>query len=94
MDEVRERKARRGTEPHRVWAWLALISTAVIGVSFLPTWGFSLLLWPISAAFTVAASFYRRDGVYWCGAGLNALLLPGFVLTVRELEVISTASLG
>jgi hypothetical protein len=75
-------------EHGRHWAWAALIAAVVIGAAFLPTWGFSLLLWPISAAFSVVAWFYSpRDGLFWCGVALNGLLLAGFVVVVQELAI-------
>jgi hypothetical protein len=59
-------------------------------VGFFPTWGFSLLLWPISVTLSVVASFRsRRDGLFWGGVVLNGVLLPGFVVKLRELEIVA-----
>jgi hypothetical protein len=71
----------------RGWAWAAVIAVVFIAVTFFPTWGFSLLLWPISAALSAVAWFRsRRDGLFWIGVGLNGFLFLGFATKLTELD--------
>jgi hypothetical protein len=71
----------------RVWARAAFVAAVVLLVTVLPTWGFSLLLAPISVALSVVAWFRsRRDGLFWTGVGLNGLLLLGFAAPLDELK--------
>jgi hypothetical protein len=71
----------------RGWAWAAFVAAVVLLVTVLPTWGFSLLLAPISVALSVVAWFRsRRDGLFWTVVGLNGLLLLGFAATLDELK--------
>jgi cyanate permease len=68
-------------------AWAAFIAVVLVGAAFIPTWGFSLLLWPIPAALSVVAWFRsRRDGLFWIGVALNGFLLLGFATKLTELD--------
>jgi hypothetical protein len=70
----------------RGWSWAAFIAIALVFLAFFPTWGVSLLLWPIPAALSAVAWFRsRRDGLFWIGVGLNGLLLLGFATKLTEL---------
>jgi hypothetical protein len=71
----------------RGWAWAAFIAVVLVGVAFFPTWGFSLLLWPIPAALSAVAWFRsRRDGLFWIGVALNGFFLLGFATKLTELD--------
>jgi hypothetical protein len=71
----------------RGWAWAAFIAAVFICAGFFPTWGFSLLLSPISVALSVVAWFRsRRDGLFWAGVALNGLLSVGFATKLTELK--------
>jgi hypothetical protein len=70
----------------REWALAAFVAAVAVLLTVLPTWGFSLLLAPVSVALSVVAWFRaRRDVLFWAGFGLNGLLLLGFAATVVEL---------
>jgi hypothetical protein len=45
-----------------------------------PTWGFSILLCPLTLALSAVAWFRSdRDGVFWLGVAANLLLVVGAV---------------
>jgi hypothetical protein len=68
----------------------ALIAALLVWAAFLQTWGFSLLLAPISAALSVVAWFRsRRDGLFWTGVAMNGFSLLGFPAKPTELEIVS-----
>ncbi len=71
----------------RGWSWAAFIAIVLVCLALFPTWGLSLLLWPITAALSVVAWFRSwRDGLFWTGVGLNGFLLLGFATNLTELD--------
>jgi hypothetical protein len=72
----------------RGWSGTALIAALVVMAAFPITWGFSLLLAPLSTGFSVVAWFRsRRDALFLTGVGLNVLLMLGFVIKLGELDI-------
>jgi hypothetical protein len=70
-DVVVERTPRRG----RAWSWSALVVGVLIWIAALPTFGFSLVLCPLSALLTgIARARSQHDLVFWIGLVINAQL--------------------
>jgi hypothetical protein len=64
----------------RRWSWAALIGALLLLVAATPTWGFSILLCPLTLALTAVAWFRSdRDGLFWLGATFNVLLVVGVI---------------
>jgi hypothetical protein len=64
----------------RRWSWAALIGALVLLAAATPTWGFSILLCPLTLALTGVAWFRSdRDGLFWLGATFNVLLVVGAI---------------
>lgn len=58
----------------RLWTWPSLIVGVLVFSSLVPTWGFSVVLAPIGALFTVPAlRWSRHDGLFWVAFGFNAV---------------------
>jgi hypothetical protein len=69
----------------RRWSWAALLGVVVLLVAAAPTWGFSILLCPLTLAFSAVAWFRSdRDGVFWLGVAANVLLALGAVAFLYE----------
>jgi hypothetical protein len=64
----------------RRWSWAALIGALLLLAAATPTWGFSILLCPLTLALSAVAWFRaERDGLFWLGATINVLLVVGAV---------------
>jgi hypothetical protein len=64
----------------RRWSWAALIGALLLLVAATPTWGFSILLCPLTLALSAVAWFRSdRDGFFWLGATFNVLLVVGAI---------------
>jgi hypothetical protein len=62
----------------RRWSWAALIGALLLLAAAAPTWGFSILLCPLTIALSAVAWFRsERDGLLWLGATVNVLLVVG-----------------